>query len=111
MLRQKFCRLWPTSPGQARRRAGETASALVFLNGPEELSMRPFFGVLHHLLVTERVPLREILDLAAELTRQWLVIEFIAPEDEMFKMIARGRNALYSGLIKDKFEAAGKCPA
>jgi hypothetical protein len=67
-----------------------------------------FFGVLHHLLVTERVPLKEILDLAAELTRQWLVIEFIAPQDEMFKVIARGRDALYSGLTKDKFEAACK---
>jgi SAM-dependent methyltransferase len=67
-----------------------------------------FFGVLHHLLVTERVPLKEILDLAAELTRQWLVIEFIAPQDEMFKVIARGRDALYSGLTKDNFEAACK---
>jgi len=64
------------------------------------------FGILHHLIVTERVPLEEILDLAAGLTRRWLLIEFIAPQDSMFRIIARGRDALYSDLTKERFETA-----
>ncbi len=64
------------------------------------------FGLLHHLIVTERVPLEEIVDLAAGLTQRWLLIEFIAPQDSMFRIIARGRDALHSDLTKEKFEAA-----
>jgi SAM-dependent methyltransferase len=63
-------------------------------------------GVLHHLLITERVPLKEILDLAAELTTRWLVIEFMGPEDKMFQILTRGRGQLYAGLTTATFEAA-----
>jgi SAM-dependent methyltransferase len=63
-------------------------------------------AVVHHLLVTERIPLEDLLALAAELTRDYLVIELVAPEDPMFQRIVRGRNALYSDLTKDRFESA-----
>ena len=63
------------------------------------------FGVLHHLLVTERIPLKEVLNLAGELTNKYLVIEFVAPQDDMFRVIARGRDALYSTLTRERFEA------
>lgn len=65
-------------------------------------------AVIHHMLVTERVPLEEILDLAAEITRDYALIEFIAPEDPMFQRIVRGRGTLYSHLTRDRFEAAAK---
>ena len=42
-------------------------------------------AVIHHMLVTERVPLADIIDLAAELTTNMLVIEFVAPDDSMFQ--------------------------
>jgi SAM-dependent methyltransferase len=61
-------------------------------------------AVLHHMLVTERVPLAEIIDLAAELTTDALVIEFIAPEDSMFRRIARGRDHLFVDLSTAFFE-------
>jgi SAM-dependent methyltransferase len=61
-------------------------------------------AVLHHLLVTERVPLEEILSLAAELTRDYLLIEFVTPEDPMFQHIVRGREALYGDLTFERFE-------
>ena len=41
-------------------------------------------AVIHHLLVSERIPLTEIIDLAAELTTDILVMEFIAPDDSCF---------------------------
>src|SRR5207249_3979296 len=52
-------------------------------------------AVLHHLLVTERVPLPAILALAAALTRDLAIIEFVAPEDPMFRRLARGREGLH----------------
>ncbi len=63
-------------------------------------------GVLHHLLITERVPLEEVIGVAAGLTTRWLVIEFIAPEDQMFQALTRGRGLLYTGLTRSAFETA-----
>lgn len=63
-------------------------------------------AVIHHMLVTERVPLPEILDLAADLAKTWAVVEFVAPADPMFHRIARGRDALHAGLTAAVFEAA-----
>jgi SAM-dependent methyltransferase len=61
-------------------------------------------AVVHHMCVTERVPLQHIVDLAAELTSDLLIIEFIAPEDAMFRRLVRGREDLYQGLNVVLFE-------
>lgn len=68
------------------------------------------FAVIHHLLVGERVPLPEILDLAAELITEGglAVIEFVPPEDPLFRRIARGRDALFAGLTAEGFEATAR---
>jgi SAM-dependent methyltransferase len=63
-------------------------------------------AVIHHMLVTERIPLDEILSQAAELTTRWLVIEFIGPEDSMFQRLTRGRAELHRGLDPHVFESA-----
>lgn len=65
-------------------------------------------AVIHHLLVTERIPLAEIIELAAEITTGILIIEFIAPEDSMFRRIARGRGNLFRDLTVELFEATCK---
>jgi len=62
-------------------------------------------AVIHHMLVTERVPLPEIVDLAAELTTRLLIVEFIAPEDSMFRRLTRGRDELHKDLNAGVFEA------
>lgn len=62
-------------------------------------------ALVHHLLVSERIPLEEILALGAELTTDLLVIEFIPPEDPMFRRIARGREELFTGLTREVFHA------
>lgn len=61
-------------------------------------------AVIHHMLITERVPLREILNLAAELTRSFVVIEFIERDDPMFRRLVRGRDLLYRDLTVEQFE-------
>jgi SAM-dependent methyltransferase len=63
-------------------------------------------AVTHHLLVTERIPLTEILALAAELTSSLLIIEYVGPEDEMFRELTRGREDLHADLNEGVFEAA-----
>jgi SAM-dependent methyltransferase len=61
-------------------------------------------AVIHHMLVTERIPLDEILKLAWELTTDLLVIEFVPPQDSMFRLITRGNDRLYGYLNRDLFE-------
>jgi 2-polyprenyl-3-methyl-5-hydroxy-6-metoxy-1,4-benzoquinol methylase len=61
-------------------------------------------AVLHHLLVSERIPLDEIIALAAELTSDFLIIEFIPRNDPMFRRIARGRDELFRGFDQQAFE-------
>jgi SAM-dependent methyltransferase len=63
-------------------------------------------AVVHHMLVTERVPLSEIVALAAELTSDLLVIEFVSPQDSMFQSLVRGREELHRDLTQEVFENA-----
>jgi SAM-dependent methyltransferase len=63
-------------------------------------------AVIHHMLVTERIPLEEILRAAAQLTADFLVIEFVGPEDSMFQRLVRGREHLHPGLSAQVFESA-----
>lgn len=63
-------------------------------------------AVLHHMIVSERVPVHEVLALAAEITSDLLIIEFVGPQDPMFRRIARGRDHLHADLDTSTFEAA-----
>jgi SAM-dependent methyltransferase len=63
-------------------------------------------AVMHHMLVTERIPLESILEIAAELTSDALVIEFIGPDDPMFRRLVRGREELHRDLTVTQFESA-----
>jgi len=63
-------------------------------------------AVIHHMMVTERVPLQELMDLVADLTTEYALIEFVAPADPMFERIVRGREEMYSHLTFAGFEAA-----
>ena len=61
-------------------------------------------AVIHHMLVTERIPLVQIIQLAAELTTNLLIVEFVAPEDRMFRVLTRGREHLHEDLTLEVFE-------
>ena len=62
-------------------------------------------AVIHHMLVTERIPLREILKMAWDLTRGSVVIEFVGREDSMFQRLLRGRGHLFSDWGMEVFES------
>ena len=91
------------SPATGWRNA-ESPSFLERATGHFDLVL--MLAVLHHLLVTERVPLDDVLALAADLTRDSAVIEFVAPEDPMFRRLTRGRDHLHAGLTAEVFERA-----
>jgi SAM-dependent methyltransferase len=61
-------------------------------------------AVIHHMVVTERIPLLQILQLAAELTTNLMIVEFVAPDDQMFRVLTRGREHLHEDLTLEVFE-------
>jgi SAM-dependent methyltransferase len=63
-------------------------------------------ALIHHLLVTERIPLQEIIALAADLTTSTAIIELVLPQDPMFQQLSRGRDHLHTGLDQPAFERA-----
>jgi len=85
-------------------RSSEQSSLIDRLTGRFDLVL--MLAVLHHLLVTERIPLREILRLAADLTKDLLVLEYVGPSDDMFKRLVRGRDDLYSHVSVEWFETS-----
>jgi hypothetical protein len=68
--------------------------------------MVSLLAVVHHIFVTERIPMEDLLDLADQLSRRDVLIEFVGPEDPMFRRIVRGRDLLYSNISRESFEAA-----
>lgn len=62
-------------------------------------------AVIHHMLVSERIPLPEVMRLASEITSDLLVIEYIPPQDQMFRCISRGRDHLHQFLTREYFES------
>jgi hypothetical protein len=65
-------------------------------------------ALIHHLLVTDRIPLREIFQTARRLTRRWLIVEYIGPSDSMFKRLTRGREHLHRDFSRGAFEQAAQ---
>jgi SAM-dependent methyltransferase len=72
------------------------------------LGRSSFDGVLalalvHHLLVTHRLPLEAIRDLLCDLTTGYLVVEFVEPQDPMFVSLLGARENLYKDLTPAAF--------
>ncbi len=62
-------------------------------------------GLIHHMLVTERIPLNFIIDTLASCTNRFLLIEWVDPDDEKFKEISSYEEDLYSFLSSTYFES------
>jgi hypothetical protein len=64
-------------------------------------------AVIHHLILQEQIPLDRIASLCMNLTRKWLLLEWVPPSDPMFQSWLRGRDELYGHLsegdLKDSF--------
>jgi hypothetical protein len=78
------------------------------VNSGGGFDMVSLLAVVHHILVTERIPMEDLLELADQLSRRDVLIEFIGPEDPMFRRIVRGRDRLYSNISRESFERAAQ---
>jgi SAM-dependent methyltransferase len=85
-------------------RNSEIPSFLDRAEGKFDLVM--MLAVLHHMIVSDRIPLRDVLKLAADLTKDALIIEFVPLSDPLFRKIARGRDHLHADLDQKAFESA-----
>lgn len=63
-----------------------------------------FLACFHHLLVTERIPLAELVEFLASLGCRDVVFEYVAVQDPMFQILLRGRGALFDWLTQDVVE-------
>ena len=63
-------------------------------------------AVVHHLVVTAGVPLQEVVSLAAGLSRDAVVVEYVGPQDGQFRRLCRGREQLYAGYGQPAWEQA-----
>jgi SAM-dependent methyltransferase len=93
---------WP--PGACGWRNNECAAFLDRARSAFDCVL--MLALIHHLLVNERVPLAAILQLAAGLTTDLAMVEYIDPSDPLFQQIARGRDALHRDLTREAFETA-----
>ncbi len=82
----------------------EHLSLLDRLQGKFDLVL--MLAVIHHLILREQAPLALIGDLAASLTRRWLVVEWVPPADPMYQEWLRGRDELYGHLTEDDLKQA-----
>lgn len=60
-------------------------------------------AVIHHLLLTEQIPLSHLAGLSSRLTSRWLLVEWVPDHDPMFRQLLRGRSNLYRHLTEAAF--------
>jgi len=60
-------------------------------------------GVIHHLLLSDQIPLDAILKQLQEITTHWAIIEWIPAGDSQFDELCRGRQLLYHHLDEEFF--------
>ncbi len=75
-------------------------------------------ALIHHLLISSRIPLEAICELFYDLTTSFVVVEFVAREDEMFQTLLALREDIYGHVNQDfflatfskKFDLINQCP-
>jgi SAM-dependent methyltransferase len=61
-------------------------------------------ALIHHLMVTSRIPLNEIANLFSYLSNKYIIIEYIDISDKMFKELIKYRNESYTYFNRELFE-------
>jgi hypothetical protein len=74
-------------------------------HGPVEMALA--LAVIHHLAISNNVPLPQLADFFAE-TAKWLVIEFVPKSDSQVKKLLASREDIFPAYTRQGFEAAFK---
>ena len=91
------------SPGLGWRNF-EIASFLDRVRGRIDAAL--LLAVIHHLTVTDGIPLSDVFRLMSELASKGIVAEFVPPSDPMFVQIVRNKEYLIPALQREHFEDA-----
>ena len=62
-------------------------------------------AVIHHLAISNNVPLPQLADFFAETTK-WLVIEFVPKQDSQVQKLLASRKDIFPSYTREGFEAA-----
>jgi hypothetical protein len=60
-------------------------------------------GILHHLLLADQIPMADVAELLASLTRRLSIVEWVPRTDVRHIDLCRGRDELYGHLDEDLF--------
>ncbi|MBK9007922.1 MAG: SAM-dependent methyltransferase [Anaerolineae bacterium] len=71
--------------------------------GPADLALA--LAVIHHLAISNNVPLPQLADFFAETTK-WLVIEFVPKQDSQVQKLLASRKDIFPSYTREGFEAA-----
>ncbi len=71
--------------------------------GPADILLA--LAVIHHLAITNNVPLPQLADFFAEMGK-WLVIEFVPKSDSQAQKMLAVREDIFTGYTREGFEAA-----
>jgi hypothetical protein len=71
--------------------------------GPADLTLA--LAVIHHLAISNNVPLSQLADFFAE-TGKWLVIEFVPKSDSQVRKLLASREDIFPDYTREGFEAA-----
>lgn len=63
-------------------------------------------AVIHHLALSDNIPLTEIFELCAEIVTRGLVVEFVPKTDPMAQLLSRNKEHLLDAMSQHNFEAA-----
>jgi len=73
--------------------------------GPADMVLA--LAVIHHLAISNNVPLPQLADFFAQ-TGRWLVIEFVPKQDSQVKKLLASREDIFPDYTKQGFESAFK---
>jgi hypothetical protein len=93
---------WPT-PAYGWENS-ETHSLLDRMAGKFDLVL--MLAVVHHLLLHDQIPLKNIARLIAGLCRHTLLLEWVPVSDPMFQKLLRGREHLYGSITEQDWQEA-----
>lgn len=69
----------------------------------EKFNLVLCLGLMHHLLIAERIPLNKIFDFLYNLTNKDVIFEYVPKDDEKFKMLASINLNLYDFFTENYF--------
>jgi ribosomal protein L11 methylase PrmA len=72
--------------------------------GPVDMALA--LAVIHHLAISNNVPLPQLADFFASICRKWLVIEFVPKSDSQVRKLLASREDIFPNYTREGFETA-----